>query len=320
MNHIQLQGTSLQVSEVCLGLSQIGLDNSVSGAFDLLDAFLDAGGNFLDSARIYSDWEPGEHGRSERILGDYFRLRGNRDRFVLCSKGCHPRIESMDVPRVSPQAFEEDLDATLKALGTDCIDCYLLHRDDPSVPVEVLLAAFEHARLAGKIREYGVSNWSAERIGELVRLARQSGCRGIRIDQEMVNFGCMSHNRLADPSMRVWDRQYPEVIRDARCAVMAFSGQAGGFFHQVCGGVAPQDANPFYNTPENLRRARQLKRLSDQTGLSLTALLLLYLRQAQSLQVIPIVRCQDLAELEVIKDALSHMATTVDFGGLRDFE
>ena len=313
-----LKNTEIEVSEICLGLSLIGVESSEAAAFEMLDRFLDADGNLVDTARFYADWVPGETGRSERILGDYLRKRKNRDRFVICTKGCHPQWETMGTKRVNPQAYANDLDASLRALGTDHIDLYLLHRDDPDVPVEVLLEAMEKARKSGKIREYGISNWKSSRIRALTDAAALRGCRGIRVDQELINYGCMSHNPPWDPSTEAWDHTYPEVLRKADCAVMAFSGQAAGFFHKVCAGKDPAAAGAYYNTPENLRRAAELKKISETTGLSLSALLLKYLLQAETLQIIPLVRGVDREQLERILETLDD--TQVDFGDLRDFE
>ena len=313
-----LKNTDIEVSEICLGLSLIGVESSESAAFEMLDRFADAGGNLLDTARFYANWVPGENGRSERILGDYLRSRKNRDRFVICTKGCHPQWESMKVKRVNPQAYASDLEDSLRTLGTDYIDLYLLHRDDPDVPVEVLLEAMEKARQTGKIREYGISNWKSSRIRELCEAAELQGCRGIRVDQELINYGCMSHNPPWDPSTEAWDHTYPDVLRKADCAIMAFSGQAAGFFHKVLAGEAPAKAGEYYNTPENLRRAGALKKLSEETGLSLSSLLLKYLLQAQTLQIIPLIRGIDREQLELVLETLDD--TEVDFGDLRDFE
>lgn len=313
-----LKNTDIEVSEICLGLSLIGVESSEEAAHRMLDRYLDAGGNLIDTARFYANWVPGENGRSERIIGDYLRNRQNRDRFVICTKGCHPLWEAMDKKRVNPQAYEEDLNASLKALGTDYIDLYLLHRDDPAVPVETLLEVMEKARNAGKIREYGISNWRSSRIQELVTAAKRMNCRGIRADQELINYGCMSHNPPWDPSTESWDHTYPDVLRQADCAVMAFSGQAAGFFHKLCAGETPEQAGEYYNTPENIRRAAVLQKISEETGLSLSSLLLKYLLQAKTLQIIPLVRGVDQEQLDLILETLDD--TEVDFGDLRNFE
>ncbi len=317
MRQKKLKRTEIVVSELCLGLSQLGVDSGVPEAEDLLDRFADAGGNFVDTARVYSDWVPGEKGRSERLFGDYLRSRGSRDRFVICTKGGHFDLAEPQKSRVRPIEITADIELSLQALGTDRIDLYLLHRDAPDLPVELLLETLETARKAGKILEYGVSNWSPERIREA---AQKKGFRGLRVDQEMINFGSGEHNPPNDPSQRVWERANAVAVREADCAVMAFSGQAGGFFQKVAAGVPPERAGAFYNTPGNLKRAETLRRLSLETGIGIGALLLLYLIQAETLQIFPVVRCRTREQLADTLQAVEHSETPVDFGSLRDFE
>ena len=158
MERIRIHGTDLEVSRLCFGQAKLGLRPDEAEGMRLLDVFAGLGGNFVDTASVYSDWAPGELRRSERILGDYFRSRGNRDKFVICSKGCHYDLATK-TDRVSAAAFAADLDASLAALKTDRIDLYLFHRDNLRMPIPVLLEACEKARAEGKIRYYGASNW-----------------------------------------------------------------------------------------------------------------------------------------------------------------
>ncbi|MDD3154412.1 MAG: aldo/keto reductase [Victivallaceae bacterium] len=314
-----IRHTELNVSELCLGLSQLGLDSPVPEGEAMLDRFADAGGNFVDTARIYSDWVPGMKGRSEQLLGAYLRKRKNRDRFVICSKGGHFDFETPGISRATPADVIADLEASLKALGTDRIDLYMLHRDSTVLPVETLLEPLEEARRAGKIREYGVSNWCPEHIREAAQLSKAGIFHGIRCDQEMLNFGTNSHHSLSDPTQQVWSAGHAAAAREADCAVMAFSGQAGGFFQKIAAGVPPEKAGTFYNTAENRNRAEQLLRLSKETKIDLSSLLLLYLTQAKTLQIFPIVRCRTPEQLDNTLQAVAH-TETVDFGSLRDFE
>ncbi len=124
-------------------------------AFSLLDRSFELGCNTFDTARIYWD--------SERTLGTWIRERRNRDEVVVISKGCHPHL-LLKHPRLSPADVTHDLDASLKALGTDFIDLYLLHYDHPSAQVEPLMERLNRHMDEGKISAIGASNWSHERI------------------------------------------------------------------------------------------------------------------------------------------------------------
>src|SRR4051812_32906057 len=109
MTPTKLAGTPLSVSPLCLGSASFGDAITETQAFALLDRFVDLGGNFIDTARVYSDWTPGEKRRSERIIGDWLRRRRNRDRLVIATKGAHPFFESIDVPRSSAAELRDDL-------------------------------------------------------------------------------------------------------------------------------------------------------------------------------------------------------------------
>ena len=100
MNQLPLPGTDLAVSALCLGGLPFGNTITERESFALLDRFVELGGNFIDTARIYSDWVPGELRRSERILGDWLTARRCRDRVVIATKGAHPFVETPDRPRI----------------------------------------------------------------------------------------------------------------------------------------------------------------------------------------------------------------------------
>src|SRR3982751_2950189 len=122
MNLLPLPGTSLSVSPLCLGGTMYGNTITEAESFDLLDRFVALGGNFLDTARIYSDWVPGEKRRSERILGDWLQARGNRVQLVIATKGAHPFIDSLDTPRTSAAEIRDDLEGSLHTLRTSFVD------------------------------------------------------------------------------------------------------------------------------------------------------------------------------------------------------
>src|SRR4051812_20381644 len=101
MSPEKLPGTDLGVSPLCLGGVGFGNTMDAAASFALLDRFVALGGNFVDTARIYSDWVPGEKHRSERVLGDWLAARRSRDRMIVATKGAHPLIDSLDTPRTS---------------------------------------------------------------------------------------------------------------------------------------------------------------------------------------------------------------------------
>jgi aryl-alcohol dehydrogenase-like predicted oxidoreductase len=110
MNNRTLPNTNLSVFPVCLGTSELGTVVPEADAFRLLDAFVERGGNFLDTAAVYANWIPGERNVSEKTIGRWLRERGNRGSVIVATKGAHPDLTTMDVPRLSPAEIGADVD------------------------------------------------------------------------------------------------------------------------------------------------------------------------------------------------------------------
>src|SRR5882757_7073782 len=138
--------TTLEASVLCLGTAEFGsvVEDSISET--ITDRYVELGGNVLDTAEVYAEWLPGGSHRSEEFLGRWLRKHKGRDGLILSTKGAHPRLDSMDKPRMSRKDVESDLDSSLQRLGVDSVDLYWLHRDDPGTPVEDILLTLEAFR------------------------------------------------------------------------------------------------------------------------------------------------------------------------------
>jgi aryl-alcohol dehydrogenase-like predicted oxidoreductase len=166
-----IPGTDLHVSGICLGGNVFGWTADRDASFAVLDAFLAGGGNFIDTADSYSAFAPGNSGgESETILGEWFAARpGARQRVVLATKvGKHPQFMGL-----SPENIRAAADASLARLGTDHIDLYYAHSDDPNTPIEDSLAAFAALIEEGKVRYVAASNYTAPRLAEALEIAEQ---------------------------------------------------------------------------------------------------------------------------------------------------
>jgi aryl-alcohol dehydrogenase-like predicted oxidoreductase len=170
---------------MCFGLAGIGVKNTEEEGMTLLDVFLEAGGNFIDTARVYSNWVPGEVNRSERIIGKWLVDRGVRDQVVVATKGGHPDLVDK-IPRLSKEAMETDLIGSLEKLKTEVIDLYYLHRDDEARPVAELLDVLHGFQQSGKIRYYACSNWTPKRMREARDYASGQGYTGFRPDPPVI--------------------------------------------------------------------------------------------------------------------------------------
>lgn len=155
--------SGLQVSPLCLGGNVFGWTIDEATSFAILDAWLDAGMNFVDTADVYSIWAPGHAGgESETIVGKWLKRSGKRDRVVLATKVGKPMGEGRS--GLSKAYIRSAVEASLERLQTDVIDLYQSHDDDAATPLEETMGAFADLITAGKVRAIGASNYTAPRL------------------------------------------------------------------------------------------------------------------------------------------------------------
>ena len=174
INKRKLGNSSLQVSPLMFGGNVFGWTADEATSFSLLDKFVDAGLNFIDTADVYSSWVPGHHGgESETIIGKWLKRSGKRDQVVIATKVGMSMGEGKKGLRKAyiRQAVED----SLRRLQTDHIDLYQSHEDDPETPLEETLSAYAELVKDGKVRVIGASNYSAERLAEALRISEQHG-------------------------------------------------------------------------------------------------------------------------------------------------
>ena len=170
----RLGRSDIAVAPWCFGGNVLGWTADRGASFALLDAFVGAGFDFIDTADIYSKWAPGHvGGESEAMIGEWLASRGRRDRVVIATKvgmGEPGRAGRLDRAHI-----EASIDASLKRLRTDHVDLYQSHADDPDTPVEETLAAYAGLVKAGKVRILGASNFTAERLRASLDASRDHG-------------------------------------------------------------------------------------------------------------------------------------------------
>lgn len=228
----------------------------------LLDSFVAAGGTTIDTARVYG------RGGSEQATGQWLRQRDRRDDVVLVTKGAHHAPDG--TRRVTPSAITQDLTESLESLGVGTVDLYFLHRDDPSVPVGPVVECLNEHVAAGRIRAFGGSNWTTQRLDEANAYAAAHGLQGfaasspnlaLAVTNEPMWPECVSV--AGDAAALAWyqERQFP---------LFAWSSQASGFFS---GRFSPETivdenvARVYYREDnwERLRRARDIASRHDVT-------------------------------------------------------
>lgn len=183
-----LGATNLKVSELCLGTMQFGWYLDEAASFAMLDLFAEAGGNFLDTADMYSNWAPNNPGGvSEQIIGRWLKSRGIRDRMIIATK-CRGRMwTGPDGEGLSRVHILKACDASLKRLGVDTIDLYQAHWDDESVLQEETMGAFDALVREGKVRFVGCSNFSSDRLSSSLDVSGRNGIARYTVIQPQYN-------------------------------------------------------------------------------------------------------------------------------------
>ncbi|NOK02539.1 MULTISPECIES: aldo/keto reductase [Myxococcus] len=164
--------TGLQVSPLCLGGNVFGWTADEATSFAVLDAFVDNGGNFIDTADVYSSWVPGNRGgESETLIGKWMKSRSARERVVIATKvGSQTELGK----GLSREHIQRSVEASLRRLQLDVIDLYYAHYEDLGTPVEETMAAFDALVRSGKVRALGTSNHSPQRLTESLEVSRRN--------------------------------------------------------------------------------------------------------------------------------------------------
>ncbi|MBC2886970.1 aldo/keto reductase [Ochrobactrum sp. CM-21-5] len=218
MEFTKLGHTELDVSPLCFGGNVFGWTVDEATSFSLLDRFVDAGLNFIDTADAYSAWAPGNvGGESETIIGNWLKSRGLRDKVVIATKVGSEM--GPDEKGLSPAYIRKAVDASLKRLQTDYIDLYQSHWDDPETPFEETLGTYKELIEAGKVRAIGASNLTPERLTEALDTAQNHNLPRYESLQPLYNL----HDR-AD-----FEGGLEAICRDNGLGVIPYYSLAAGF-------------------------------------------------------------------------------------------
>jgi 1-deoxyxylulose-5-phosphate synthase len=219
---------------------------------EALDEYVRAGGNAIDTARVYGD------GEAERALGAWLSQNpGVRERLVIVSKGAHPSGERK---RVAPAEIERDLRESVELLGGP-VDVYLLHRDDPSVPVGAIVECLTAQQEAGLLRAYGTSNWTTPRIDEANAWAAANGVDGFCMSSQHLSLATQNEEQWPDtrsandPEVYAWHER-------TQTPLLAWSVQARGYFF----GRSGAEVLRVYDNPVNRERRRRAEQAGERLG------------------------------------------------------
>jgi aryl-alcohol dehydrogenase-like predicted oxidoreductase len=230
MRTVPLGHTGVNVSALCLGAMYFGTKQDEETSFRLLDAYLDAGGSFIDTANIYSWWVEGCHGgESESLLGRWMQARKNRNKLFLASK---VGFGYGDIPAgLTPKLIQSECEKSLRRLGTETIELYYAHVDDRSTSIEETLEAFERLVEQGKVRFIGASNYTAWRLEEARCVSQMDGLAEFCCLQQRHTYLQPSPGASFAPQMHLTE-ELLDYGRNRPVTLLAYSALlSGGYTH-----------------------------------------------------------------------------------------
>jgi len=249
-----------------------------------LDEYLAAGGNCIDTARMY------DHGLAEEVVGTYLKTR-QRDEVVVVTKCAHYDTNFYPIRhRVYEADIRSDVETSLRELDTDYIDVLLLHRDDIKRPVEAIMPILHQFVKAGKVRIIGTSNWTAGRIQAANQFAAENGLTPFSVNQIHHSLALTTAAQSGDLSHVIMDDIEYSWYQDTKFPVMAWSSTGKGFFSKLASGMSIGERGQQYYgwLPENHRRVDRVKELARKHNTSVGAVVLSYLMSDESVPTVAV--------------------------------
>ncbi len=220
MHYRRLGQTGLKVAPLCLGTMQWGWSADEATSFDVMDAYVEAGGNFIDTADVYSNWVAGNDGGvAEEIIGRWIKARHNRDQIVVATKARGRMGPGPNDEGLSRQHLVRAVEASLRRLQVETIDLYQTHWSDQETPIDETLSALDDLVRAGKVRYVGASNYAAWELMESLWSADKH--HTVRYDSLQPHYNLLHREEF--------ERELKAVCEKYRVGVIPYSPLAGGF-------------------------------------------------------------------------------------------
>lgn len=251
----------MQVFPLNLGGNVFGWSADRDASFAVLDAYFEAGGNFIDTADAYNKWVPGHTGgESERLIGEWLKSRNVRDEIIVATKvgSGGPDVEA----GLSTNKIHRAVEGSLERLGVDHIDLYYAHRDDADTPLEETLRGFDALVRAGKVRAIGASNYSAARLQQALEVSKKNGLSTYAVLQPEYNL--VSRDEL--------EGDLAKVAMSNGIAVATYYSLASGFlsdkYHKGATSNSPRAAKvqEYLDNPVAMTRLEALRAVADKHG------------------------------------------------------
>ncbi len=265
MKNIAVKGLERGCSQLVMG-SSLFRPAKQAAVFEVIDTYVANGGNTVDTSWVYGV------GEAERVVGAWFKAHDRKDMMII-GKACHHYVDDTgahhpEQKRVRPEFITADLLRSLRNMQVDYFDIFLLHRDDPAVPVGELFDTLEEHKRAGLIKVYGVSNWCPRRIDEAIDYAKRQGYGGVALNSPSLSLAKANESRwegvvYADGEDIRWHEK-------TQLPLFSWAPQASGFFC-FANRLKPEDfPNPdiarIYYNDANLERMKRLLALAEKRG------------------------------------------------------
>ena len=301
MKYLEIAGK--RAAHIAFGSTDFGGKVSEGTARELLDTYWQTGGNYLDTAHVYGDFVTPKNGESEKIIGRWISDHHLRENIFLSTKGAHHVLGTEPVGRLSREELRRDMDESLEALQTDCVDIYWLHRDNPAYEVGKVMENLQELIESGCTKLIGASNWTTKRIRIANEYALKHGLTPFYANQPQ--FSLPIQTKPDDASLVQADAEMIEMHKTSRMLMTPYSSQAKGFLYKLdTQGVEAlgEKAQRRFLTPENLAIYERCRKVSEETGISVPALGLVWLC-AQDFPLIPLIGASKPEQLQPLIEA-----------------
>lgn len=266
-----------QVSTLCLGCLNFGTNTDRHVSYQLLDQYMDAGGNFLDTSNNYAFWNgAGIGGQSESLLGEWMKERGNRNSIFLATKvGANPTIPNGGFSAkegLTATAIHKAVDESLRRLQTDYIDLYYAHIDDWDVPLEETLGAFNQLVEAGKVGAIGCSNHYTWRVEAARNISQSHGYAAYQCIQQRYTYLRPRPGADFDVQLSVSDEMLKYIEAHDDMALLAYSPLLNGAYSRQDRPIPSQ-----YAGPDAHARIAVLQQIADETNATCNQIVLAWM-------------------------------------------
>ncbi|MDL2307241.1 aldo/keto reductase [Desulfovibrio sp. OttesenSCG-928-C06] len=303
MKTLAIKGLRTPVSLLILGTAWMNKYTPDAACAAALDAYIEAGGNMLDTGRFYSG------GYTEKFLTRWLDANGMRKQLLFSSKCCHHFVDEdnkhfLEPNRVRPEYITEDLDFSLERMKLDHFDIFMMHRDNEAVPVPELIDVLEEQARKGKISAYGLSNWSLPRLQEAMDYCAAKGYQGISTTSPSYSLAQIRKPRWVGCAYLTEEEALWHRGKDL--TMIPWASQGGGFFAEAFSREnAPADYAEAYFTPDNFEKLERAKALAAKIGNGCTAVnIALAYVLSQNIPLAPIVGPRTPAEVKSCTDFL----------------